>query len=135
MVSSVFFIVQYALYTVVETPAQILLMQLLHGPSFGIFMTGIVYYVYSLAPERLKATAQTLAYALRIGISGLIGSSLGGWIIDNYGIKTLFRWGSVAALLVLGLYILFQWIFMRKPRRKRIPPREGTLPEQGRKPQ
>jgi PPP family 3-phenylpropionic acid transporter len=134
-VSAVFISIQYYLYSVVETPAQILIMQLVHGPSFGLFMSGVVYYVYSLAPERLKATAQTLAYSLRIGVSGLIGSSLGGLIIDTYGVKALFRWGAVMAAGMLVLYLGFQWGYQRRPGRKRIPTRAGTPPARVKKPQ
>ena len=117
IVSSLFFILQFFLYSVITNPVQILFVQFLHGPSFGLFITGMVYYIYSLAPENLKATAQTTAYALRIGLAGIIGSSFGGWYIDTHGIQALFRLGTYVSIAALALFIAFHAVLHRRARR------------------
>jgi len=55
-------------------PIHIILIQALQGLSFALFLTGTVYYIDSLGPQKLKATAQTVAVALYSGMSGIIGS-------------------------------------------------------------
>ena len=79
--------------------------QLLHGPSFGIFMMATVNLVYEMAGPELAATAQgLLASAVSFGI--IIGALVGGVIIDNFGFVTVFRLAAFMAFLALLVFVL-----------------------------
>lgn len=79
--------------------------QILHGPSFGIFMMATVNLVYEFAGPELAATAQgLLASAVSFGI--IIGALAGGVIIDNFGFVIVFRCAAFMALLALLVFII-----------------------------
>lgn len=101
--STIFFTARQVLYYLAVTPLQVTLVQLTQGPSFALYMSGMVYYIYSLSPTELKSTAQTMAASLSFGLSGVIGSIGGGWFIDTYGLRNMYFLGiliSVAASLI-----------------------------------
>lgn len=104
LTSSVFFMLRQLAYLNATTPLQVVLAQLLNGPSFALFLNGAVYYIDSLAPDKLKATAQTLATSLYVGISGIIGNYGGGWIIDNLRLTTLYY---IGIYITVGITLVF----------------------------
>lgn len=106
IISAFFFLLRQIAYLTATTPQQVILAQLLHGPSFALFLNGAVYYIDSLAPDDLKSTAQTLATSLYGGISGIIANYGGGWVIDNLGIKTLYLIGVFAISIITLLFMV-----------------------------
>jgi PPP family 3-phenylpropionic acid transporter len=103
--STLFFVLRQAFYFLATTPLHIVLIQLTQGPSFALYLSGIVYYIYSLAPAELKSTAQTMAASLSFGLSGIIGSFGGGWFIDNFGLKQMYFLGMLASILTSLLFL------------------------------
>ncbi|SFP98312.1 MFS transporter [Caldicoprobacter faecalis] len=104
--STIFFILRQALYLVSTTPFHVLAIQLLQGPSFALFTNGAVYYIDELAPSELKATAQTFANSIFFGVSGIIGSYVGGWIIDSYGLRSIY-WVGVFVSIAISVLFFF----------------------------
>jgi len=104
--SSAFYILRQLLYLIASEPIHVLLIQLLQGPSFALFLNGSVYYIDELAPEELKSTAQTFATSMFFGMSGIVGSYGGGWMIDNYGLKTLYWVGLWVSIIISVLFFL-----------------------------
>jgi len=102
--STIFFILRQALYLVSTTPFHVLAIQLLQGPSFALFINGAVYYIDELAPPELKATAQTFATSMFSGISGIIGSYVGGWMIDSYGLRSIYWIGVFVSIAISVLF-------------------------------
>lgn len=106
LISTVFFIIRQILFLYASTPLQAILLQMLQGPSFALFLTGTVYYIDSLAPQALKSTAQTGGSAVFFGVSGIIGSFGGGWIIDNMGLHQMYLLGIIMSAIISILFIL-----------------------------
>ncbi|NLO82536.1 MAG: MFS transporter [Clostridiales bacterium] len=104
--SSIFYILRQVLYLIASQPIHVFLVQLLQGPSFALFVNGSVYYIDELAPEELKATAQTFATSMYFGLSGIVGSYGGGWVIDNYGLKNMYWIGFCISLVISVLFLL-----------------------------
>ncbi len=105
LASAVFFILRQIGCLVAATPAQVILVQILNGAAFALFLNGAVYYIDSLAPDELKATAQTVATSLYVGASGIISSYGGGWVIDNLGLAALHRAGAYISLGITALFV------------------------------
>jgi MFS family permease len=117
--STIFFILRQALYLVSTTPFHVLAIQLLQGPSFALFINGAVYYIDELAPPELKATAQTFATSMFFGISGIIGSYVGGWMIDSYGLRSIY-WIGVFVSIAISVLFFFSLNINRILRRRFI---------------
>jgi PPP family 3-phenylpropionic acid transporter len=101
--SALFFMLWQIGYIAATKPVHIIVLSLLDGPSFALFTIGTLYYLDTFAPPQFKATYQTLAHACYFGIGGIIGNTLGGWIIGSFGYITMYTLGTVviaAATLV-----------------------------------
>jgi len=102
----VFYIIRLGIYSLFASPAAVLVAQCLQGLSYGLFLTGSLYYMDLLAPKGTKATAVTLGSALYGGVSGIVGNYVGGRIIENHGIMLVYRIGVVTCTVVLVLFLL-----------------------------
>ncbi|MBZ4665158.1 MFS transporter [Mahella sp.] len=114
LLSSVFFMARLVIYAFTYAPWLAILNQVLQGLSFGLFLTGTVYYINEIAPDGLKATAQTIATAAYMGISGILGSYLGGVIIDRYEIHAIYKVGIIVQAIAVAGFVLSNMILRHK---------------------
>ncbi|MFD2638083.1 MFS transporter [Piscibacillus salipiscarius] len=82
----------------------VLALQFTHGLTFGVLYLASLDYVTRLIPKLTQSTGHLLFYAVFFGISGIIGSLIGGALIDVYGGGTLY--------FVMGLIAVAGTIFM-----------------------
>ncbi len=108
-----------ALYTVrfwlcaeISSPYALAGLQVLQGVTFVLFYVAGIQYVHSIAPEQWKSTGQTVFTVIFFGVSGIIGSSIGGWILDEYGGAVLYR--MMAAISAFGCALFLILLFYRK---------------------
>lgn len=95
---------RWFLFALVDDYWMIIGLQFLHGLTFGILYLSAMDYVTRLIPRILQSTGHLIFYAVFFGVSGIIGSLLGGAIIDQYGGSTLY--------FVLGFIALSGTILM-----------------------
>lgn len=80
------------------------------GLGNGLFLGSSLNYVYELAPNHLKASAQAFFTSIA-SVAGILGNLLGGVIFDAIGAKLFY-------LMVAGLYIASAAVFLASFRRK-----------------
>jgi MFS transporter, PPP family, 3-phenylpropionic acid transporter len=96
---------RWALMAVVATPAALVLLQLAHFLTFGIFWGSALAWLGECVPPRLRATGQTLFTAVTYGIGNGGGMVATGAIYDASG-------GAEAAFLTAGLVELAPFFLM-----------------------
>lgn len=96
LVAMGFYALRIFLFYAMHSVSGIVWAQLTNSLSFGIFLPTSVHYISRITPGRTKATALSLASSMYMGASGILGNLLGGFVIDYYGIRTLY--GGAAAL-------------------------------------
>lgn len=96
--------IRMSFYAFVGTPGAIIALQSLHGLSFGLFLASSVYYIEDIAPAGSKSLFQALAPSMYFGLGSVLGSSLGGVVVDTLGLRTLF---GLAPLGMAGAAVLF----------------------------
>ncbi len=74
------------------------------GLGNGLFIGSSLNYVYELAPDNLKASAQAF-YAAVSSVAGILGNLLGGMVFDSISAKPFY-------LVVACLYLLSVLIFV-----------------------
>ena len=95
----------YTLLTT-ETVNYILLLECLHGITFGMMWTATVSIVANISPPDWKTTTMTLVQALTACLGPGIGTLVGGWVAQTYGFKFMYRlWGYVFTV-VLAFHLL-----------------------------
>lgn len=97
------FVVRAFSYSVMGALWVVLLIQLLHGPSFSAMWMAGVAYADRLAPAGIGATAQSLFASVMIGLGSAAGSFFGGIFYDRLGAVALFR---IAAGIVFAAFLV-----------------------------
>ncbi len=82
----------------------VLAISTLQGLAGGLHIAAGSNYVATLAPENLKATAQTLNGSM-VSLAGIIGNLAGGFIIRALGIRIFYRLAAILILVGLAFYI------------------------------
>lgn len=100
-IASGFFIVECIMYSF----ALVVAISLLHGIGNGLLLPTSISYVFSLAPDNLKATSQTLLGSTS-SIAGVLGGLLGGILITMFGVKRFYLVIGLVMLVTLLLYAL-----------------------------
>lgn len=93
------FTIRWFLYAWINEPMLIVILQMFHGLSFGIFYMSAFQYITRLIPKSLQATGQLLFMSVFFGASGIVGSLGGGAIIDSLGGNTLYLYMGMMALV------------------------------------
>lgn len=103
--------IRWLVMGVSDEPWQIILLQPLHGLTFGVFYLCTFQLVTKMIPEEFLATGMMVFISVFFGLSGIIGSLGGGWVIDWTGrlpaLYFLMGWLSFAGCLALFLYDKF----------------------------
>jgi PPP family 3-phenylpropionic acid transporter len=91
----------------VRSPPALLLVQLLHGLTFGVFWGASIRTLGQRVPPRLRATGQALFSAVVFGAGNAAGYQLSGRGYDVYGsVAPLFGWAAAVELAALALALV-----------------------------
>lgn len=100
-------------YSLISNVWLFLILELLHGPSFGLCWPTMVSYGDKVTPSGTKATMQGFVGAIFEGIGVASGSFIFGWLMDVYGGVTALRAFSAGALVWLGVFWLMELLLRR----------------------
>lgn len=82
---------RFLLSSLAPSPLLLVVIQVLQGFTFVFFYAGSMQFLYSIVPEQWKSTGQTMLTLLFFGVSGVVGSTAGGWLFDEFGGVVLYR--------------------------------------------
>jgi PPP family 3-phenylpropionic acid transporter len=91
-------------YIAISAPWQVLLVSLLHGPTFALMWIAGVAYANKVAPPGLGATAQGVFTGLVMGLGSALGAFTGGFLYDTYGPIATFYFAGGACLIVAAIF-------------------------------
>lgn len=96
------YLVRWIGHVFISDPSWILILQILQAGTYSLFWVAAVNYMASAAPKRLGASSQALLAMVFLGVSGLIGGSVGGTILQIHGGSAMYTFAvglTVVALL------------------------------------
>lgn len=99
-----FYAVRMLLLAVVQTPESVIVLQALHGVTFGGFLVVCVPRAHELARGRHSATVQALVTLAAFGLGNIAGSFLGGALLDHT--RQVYIGTAVLIALVLVVYVV-----------------------------
>ena len=70
-----------------------------------MYLTCMVNYVYRVTPQEAAASAMTIAGSLQLGMS-VIGSLIGGVLVDAFGANGYYAFSMSLQLLALVVFVL-----------------------------
>ncbi|MBP1970440.1 PPP family 3-phenylpropionic acid transporter [Virgibacillus natechei] len=104
--AGILYSMRWFMFAAVEEPVYIIALQFLHGLTFGVFYIAAFSYVTRLIPSLLQSTGHLVFFATFFGVSGIVGSLMGGAIFDSFGGGTLyFGMGSLALVGTIFLIV------------------------------
>ncbi|MUK88471.1 MFS transporter [Ornithinibacillus sp. L9] len=100
IIAGILYSLRWFMYAVADDPSFVIALQFLHGLTFGIFYLAAFDYVSRLIPKLLQSTGHLVFFSVFFGVSGIIGSLMGGALIDSFGGGTLYT--IMGGLAIVG---------------------------------
>ncbi|XP_047138863.1 major facilitator superfamily domain-containing protein 6-like [Hydra vulgaris] len=95
--------VRYFIFYFLKNPWLIIPLQLtLHGLSLSLFFSVKSEHLKLITPKSIHSTMFGIVQCIHSGVSMIIGSLIGGKLIDTYGARKTFLYASIFALLWSG---------------------------------
>ncbi|WP_077296570.1 MFS transporter [Virgibacillus pantothenticus] len=104
IIAGVLYSIRWFIYGSADSPWHIISLQFMHGLTFGTFYLASFNYVSRLVPKLLQSTGHLVFFATFFGVSGIIGSLLGGAMIDSYGGGTLYA--AMGGIALVGTILI-----------------------------
>lgn len=117
------YIIRVLLYSVTSSPWIVVLIQLLHGPTFSAIWVAGVSYADEIAPEGLSATAQGIFNATFMGLGGAVGALFAGFLYQSLGVDWMFRY--VGLTVFAGIVVFLVAVLRSRRRAESVRRREG----------
>ncbi|WP_438351080.1 MFS transporter [Paenibacillus sp. FA6] len=109
LAAAVFTALRWFLFSIIDTPIWVLPVQALHGLIFIVLTVTMATYINKEVPKELKASGQTLNGLMNLGVARIIGSFAGGIATTSFGIRNVFMYNSIVALVSMVAFVLFLW--------------------------
>ncbi len=97
-----------AVYAIFPSPAGLLSAQLLHALCYGLFQPAAVTFVAERVHPSRRSTGMALYMGLGVGVPAVLGSALGGFVVEAAGYRALFLSFIAFSLASLCLFAVFR---------------------------
>ncbi|WP_058308921.1 MFS transporter [Gracilibacillus massiliensis] len=108
--AGILYSIRWYFYAVFEDPMLIVALQFLHGLTFGVFYLTAFQYVTRIIPKMLQSTGHLVFVSTFFGISGIIGSLIGGVIMDNLGGSSLYLFMGILTTFGTLMMLIYHWL-------------------------
>lgn len=112
LLASFMYMVEFFFYALLSGSAALFLLQALNGVAGGLMLGCGANYIYLLAPNELKATAQTVNGAVG-ALASITGSLVSGWLLDLVGVRSYYLMGACMILFAI-LFFLVSFMIGKK---------------------
>ena len=102
--SSAAIVARLALYTIFPSFGGIAAAQLLHSLCYGLYLPAAIRFVAERFPPERQATGMAIYMGAGVGLPAVIGSAIGGYVVEAWGYRTLFLSFTLFALASLALW-------------------------------
>ncbi|WP_078544774.1 MFS transporter [Litchfieldia alkalitelluris] len=99
--------VRWGMYSLITSPYILSILQISHGLTFGLFWLIAMQMAVRSIPEHLRSTGQALLTSVCFGVGGAIGGTGGGWILEQVGSFSLYRYMAGMTFIATILIFLF----------------------------
>lgn len=114
------YVLRWLLMSIAPDPTYVLFIQILHGLSFATFYLKAFQFVSKLVPGELESTGHLLFISVFFGISGVIGSILGGVIINAFDVRSLYTVMFGLSLIGLISSLVYRYFFVKREKKEAL---------------
>ncbi|MBD0381130.1 MFS transporter [Paenibacillus sedimenti] len=113
-IASFLYAIRWLLYMFISDPWGLIAMQATAMFTFAVLWIVSVQYVVRLLPEQFGSTGQSILAMVFMGLAGIIGGSIGGWLSDEWGGSSMYLFGTIMAFIAACLFLGTQAYIRRK---------------------
>lgn len=108
IIGMVFYIFRYFITSLCTSYHEVILVQMLQGITFPLFLISTLQYVKDIVPPETRTTALTVFAAITTGIGGFIGNIGGGYLLQVISIFQLYKIFAVLSVLSLMVGLILK---------------------------
>ena len=101
-------VVRLLIYAVFPTKAGAVIGQALHSLCYGLFLPSAVAFINLKTPPQHRTTGMALFNGIGMGLPTLLGSIIGGNLIERFGYRPMFALFSLFAVASLVTYFIYK---------------------------
>ncbi len=113
-VIAIFYMFRWLSYALIASPIVITFLQLSHGITFAAFWSVAVLYPTKLIPDHMRSTGQSLLAAVFIGVAGILGGLVGGWIQELFSWSAMYLFGAATAAAAAILFFATHAYYLKR---------------------
>jgi MFS transporter, PPP family, 3-phenylpropionic acid transporter len=106
VVAGVLYMLRYGLIIYFQTSWIIMLTACLEGLAFGLLLTALRSYVFSVVEQDVQTSALTVIDAVFLSLTVIVGGAVGGWIIEHFSVMHMLAACMTTSALALGLLLV-----------------------------
>jgi len=114
------YVLRWLLMSLAPDPTFVLLIQVLHGLSFATFYLMAFQFVSKLVPEELQSTGHLLFISVFFGVSGVIGSIIGGTIIEAFDVQSLYTLMFGLSMIGLISSLIYRYFYIKRQKNEAL---------------
>ena len=107
----------YVGFLLAPNAAAVVALHVCVGAGYSLMTTSKLHHVYQIVPPELSATAFTLIGACEYGLGNILGSSIGGWMVDRWPVRIALFCSALTYLLGFAVFL-----FLSGTQTKKNPP-------------
>ncbi len=100
------------IYAMVPPVPIMLAAQLLHALSFGLLHITIIVLINQQIKDKSRALAMAIFGGISYGLSGFLGSSISGFIVESYGFSVMYYFCGILTFGAVFLIFRFRRVFI-----------------------
>ncbi|MBH5318212.1 MFS transporter [Paenibacillus sp. GSMTC-2017] len=93
----------------IDDPNLVVVTQLMHSVSFGIYFSTALRYISRLIPDEFRASGQAVYTVVWTGLAGIISGVLGGFIYESFGRVVYYQTATIIAGVAAIGFFLYQF--------------------------
>jgi PPP family 3-phenylpropionic acid transporter len=105
---------RFLLLYIIGTPIWIYPVSILHGNTFIVFAFSLAIYISKTVKKELRATGQTFHGFVSMGLGRILGSVLGGYAVEAFGLKNVMLYAFILCMASTAVFIGIGSILKRR---------------------
>jgi MFS transporter, PPP family, 3-phenylpropionic acid transporter len=104
-IAGMLYMLRYGLIIYFQTSWIVMLTACLEGLAFGLLLSSLRSYVFSVVDEEVQTLAMTVVDATFLGLTVIVGGVVGGWLIEQFSIFHMVAACAISSGLALILLL------------------------------
>lgn len=105
-IAGLLYMLRYGLIIYFQTSWIVMLTACLEGLAFGLLLSSLRNYVFSVVDEEVQTLAMTVVDATFLGLTVIVGGIVGGWLIEHYSVFHMVAACAISSGLGLALLLV-----------------------------